>query len=493
VFSRETQALMQAAVDAIVVIDHRGRMTAVNDATLRMFGYRVDELLGENVSGLMPEPDRSAHDGYMARYLETGVQKIIGIGREVVAERKDGTLFPVRLSVGRIDGAEPPRFIGILRDITTERDAFAALRLERDRANAYLELNDSILMMLDAERRVLEINARGGEILGAPSAELHGRDWLSFMNGAAEQERAKFLLAGALGTGGAREREFEALDANGQERRIHWRCIARRSADGAPAGWLCAGTDVTARVRREAEVLVAQDRLTRVARFATMGEMAAGIAHELNQPLTAISVYARAAERYLDMREPDLGELREAVREIGAEGLRAGQIIHRLRQLVRGESTECKPVDLNTLIEELRVIMVADARVHDIRVRIDTTAGLPLVVGDPVQIQQVILNLVRNALEALAGMPRGAGQIDITTVLTIDGDVEIRVTDNGPGVAAEISGTLFEPFSTTKPTGTGLGLAISRTLVHAHKGTIGTRPVAPHGATFYVRLPVAGG
>jgi two-component system sensor kinase FixL len=149
-------------------------------------------------------------------------------------------------------------------------------------------------------------------------------------------------------------------------------------------------------------------------------------------------------------------------------------------------------VDLNTLIEELRVIMVADARVNDIRVRIDTTAGLPLVIADPVQIQQILLNLVRNAFEALAGMPRGTGQVDITTVLTIDGNVEIRVTDNGPGVAPEISGTLFEPFSTTKPTGTGLGLAISRTLVHAHKGTIGTRPVEPHGATFYVRLPVVG-
>src|SRR3954470_2879831 len=139
-FSKGTQALMQAAVDAIIVIDDRGRMAALNDAACRMFGYRLDELLSGNVSLLMPEPDRSAHDGYIARYLESGNPRIIGIGREITARRKDGTTFPARLSVGRIADAGPPRFVGIVRDVSAEREASAALQLERDRANAYLEL-----------------------------------------------------------------------------------------------------------------------------------------------------------------------------------------------------------------------------------------------------------------------------------------------------------------------------------------------------------------
>jgi two-component system, LuxR family, sensor kinase FixL len=488
-FSKETQALMEAAVDAIVVIDHRGRITAINDATRRMFGFRTDELLGENVSRLMPEPDRSAHDGYLDAHLKTGRARIIGIGREVTAQRSDGSLFPTHLSVGRIGGHGPPRFIGILRDITAERAANAELKLERDRASAYLELNESILLMLDPQRRIVEINARGSDLLGAPSVDLHGRDWLDFLLGESERERGRHMLDSSLGGGGSREREFAARDASGAERRIYWRCIARHSADGSPAGWLCSGVDVTERSRRDEERLIAQDRLTRVARMATLGEMAAGVAHELNQPLTAITTYARACERYLDQPEPDFAEIREAIREIGSEGLRAGEIIRRLRALVRSDAVRKHAVDMNSLIEELKVLMIADARTHDTRLRLNPAPGLPPVGADPVQLQQVVLNLVRNALEALQEMPPGERDIELATALTSDGDVEVRVTDNGPGVAGHVAGRIFEPFCTTKANGTGLGLAISRTIVESHKGTIGTVPVVPHGATFFVRLP----
>lgn len=488
-FSKETQALMEAAVDAIIVIDHRGQIAAINDATRRMFGYRTDELLGENVSKLMPEPDRSAHDGYLRKYLDTGRAHIIGIGREVTARRSDGTVFPTHLSVGRINDSGPPRFIGILHDITAERDAYAALRLERDRANAYLELNESILLMLDPRRRILEINARGSDLLGAPSIDLHGRDWLDFLNGEAERERGRMLLDAALGNHGSREREFAARDASGAECRIYWRCIARRATDGTPAGWLCSGVDITERSRRDEERLVAQDRLTRVARMATMGEMAAGVAHELNQPLTAITTYARACERYLEQPEPDFAEIREAVHEIGAEGLRAGEIIRRLRALVRNDVVQRHAADINTLIDEIKVLINADARTLDARLRFSCTPGLPRAEIDPVQIQQVVLNLVRNALEALQEMSPGTREIEVGTSLTKDGELEIRVTDNGPGIAAEVAGRIFDPFCTTKASGTGLGLAISRTIVESHKGIIGTVPAAPHGASFFVRLP----
>jgi two-component system sensor kinase FixL len=491
-FARETHALMEAAVDAIVVIDHEGRITAMNDATRRMFGYDSGELLGENVHKLMPDPDRGAHDGYMRNYSASGVARIIGIGREVFARRKDGSVFPAHLSVGRIAGA-PPSFIGILRDITAEHDATRALELERDRANAYLELNDSVLLMLDPQRRIVEINARGSEILGAHSLDLHGRDWLDFIRGDAERERAQLMLRNALGTSHSREREFDAQDAHGEERRIYWRCIARRTSDGAPAGWLCSGHDVTDQLRREEEALLVQERLTRVAHFATMGEMAAGVAHELNQPLAAITAYASACDLHLGRDQPDYAEVREAVREIGAEGLRAGEIIRRLRQLVRSDASEFRPTDINTLVEELRVLIAADARVNGARLRIELGAELPPAEVDPVQIQQVVLNLVRNALEAVVDSPAETRVIEVTTGLTADGDIEIRVADNGPGVAAAVSTQLFEPFCTTKQGGTGLGLAISRTIVHAHKGSIGTRPAEPHGAEFFVRLPIAEG
>jgi two-component system sensor kinase FixL len=489
-FSRETQALMEAAVDAIVVIDHRGRMLAVNDSTRRIFGFRTDELLGENVSMLMPQPDRDAHDGYMARHLRTGVPHIIGIGRDITGRRSDGTVFPAHLSVGRIPESEPPRFVGLVRDTTSEHAATSALRMERDRATAYLELNDAILLSLDPERRIRELNTRGSELLGAPKEDIHGRDWLEFIAGESERERAKLMLECARTNGNSREREFDA-HIHGEARRIYWRCIARHEADGTAAGWLCSGVDVTDHARREEHALIAQERLTRVARLATFGEMAAGVAHELNQPLTAITTYARACERFANMPQPDLAELREAVREINAEGLRAGRIIARLRQLVRSdEPEEYLPTDVNAVIEELKVLMLADARVHDTRLSILLAPNLPRILANPAQLQQLVLNLMRNAFEALADFAAAEREVELSTVRAINGDIEIRVADNGPGISPAILDRLFDPFATTKKAGTGLGLAISRTIAHAHGGTIEARPVSPHGASFQVRLPV---
>jgi two-component system sensor kinase FixL len=489
-FSPDAQALMEAAVDAIVVIDHRGRIQAVNAAACRVFGYRTDELLGVNVSMLMPEPDRSAHDGYLEKYLSTGEAKIIGIGRQVTAQRADGTTFPASLSVGRVPLSTPPRFVGLIRDVTSEVDATHALKLERDRSNAYLELNDAILLTLDPGRRVLEVNARGSELLGAPRPEIVGRDWLEFVH-ESERERAMLLLDGALTSGSSREREFDCVDATGAARRIYWRCIARRAADGAPAGWLCSGQDVTEQARQEAEKHLAQQRLTRVSRLATLGELASEMAHELNQPLTAITTYARACERYLATPQPDLAEVREAAREIATEGMRAGAIIGRLRKLVRTDSEdEREAIDVNALIEELRSILAADARQYETRLLIALTPRLPAVRAHSAQIQQVILNLVRNAFEALLEQPAAEREIELSTVRAHDGDVELRVRDNGPGISPAIAKRLFDPFATTKPAGTGLGLSMSRTIVQAHGGTIGVRAGTPRGATFYVQLPL---
>lgn len=491
--SPETLALMEAAVDAMIVIDHAGLVQAANQSTRRLFGYRSDELIGRNVCILMPGPDRESHDQYMRSHLATGRASIIGIGRLVAAQRKDGTVFPAHLSVGRIADGAAPRFVGILRDVTVEQEALAALKHERDRANAYLELNDSILLMLDPQRRICELNARGSDLLGAPSLDLHGRDWLEFLDGEDERERGRLLLDSALGTHCTREREFDALDATGQKLRVYWRCIARRSADGTPAGWMCAGEDVTARARRDEQSAATQQRLTHVARLATVGEMATGIAHELNQPLTAITTYAGVCARYLDAPRPDFVEIRSALREIDAEGQRAADMIRRMRQVARNGAFELRTGDVNALIEELRPLMSADARMHAARMRVSTTPDLPPVRVDPAQFQQVVLNLVRNAFEAVLEQPEEQREVEVTTVRHFDGGVEIRVTDNGAGVCPKIAERLFEPFCTTKATGTGLGLAMSRTIVEAHKGTIGTRRVEPHGATFYVRLPAYAG
>jgi two-component system sensor kinase FixL len=369
-FSKDAQALMEAAVDAVIVIDHRGRMIAVNDAARRAFGYRVDEMLGQNVSMLMPPSEAQHHDACIARHLDTGEARVIGRGREVMALRQDGSLFPARLSVGRMPDRGPPRFVGLLRDITAEREAAAAVEL----------------------------------------------------------------------------------------------------------------------------AAMTKERLARVSRLATVGEMASGLAHELSQPLTAINTYARACERYLDNPKPDLAEVRDAVREVVLEVQRAGRVIERLRQQVRHESGESQqPLDLNSVIEELAELMQADARAFDARLELSMGKDLPHIRGDPGQLQQVVLNLVRNSLEALADLPTDERHVRLATTAGSPGGVELTVTDDGPGISPTIADRLFHPFATTKKNGTGLGLAMSRTIVQAHGGTISAHEATPRGTRVLVRLPALEG
>ena len=232
------------------------------------------------------------------------------------------------------------------------------------------------------------------------------------------------------------------------------------------------------------------ERMLHIARFATMGEIAAGIAHEINQPLASITNYARACEHFLEAEEPDLEEAHVTLREIGAEALRAGDIIRRVRRLVGRQRTERAVVDVNTLIEELHVLVMADARLHDAHVRLELAAGLPPVELDSIQIQLLLLNLLRNAFEALAETPPGSREVVIRTTPVSDGDIEVSVTDTGSGVLPAIADTMFDPFSTSKEYGTGLGLAVSRSIAQAHGGSIGYRPEQSAGACFWLRIPV---
>ncbi len=230
-------------------------------------------------------------------------------------------------------------------------------------------------------------------------------------------------------------------------------------------------------------------RMLQVSRLATIGEMAAGVAHELNQPLTAIANYAQACERLLARPDADVADVRGALREIAAQAVRAGEIIRRLRSLARSRQMERAPADINSVIREILELMQTDARVHRARLQLDLVEDLPSVSVDRVQIQHVILNLVRNALEALSMSDSGARDVCIRSCRTEPGHVEVAVCDTGPGLGADVLQRMFDPFFSTKESGTGLGLPISNTVVRAHDGTLGYRPNDPSGACFYFRLP----
>jgi two-component system, LuxR family, sensor kinase FixL len=234
-----------------------------------------------------------------------------------------------------------------------------------------------------------------------------------------------------------------------------------------------------------------QDRLLNVSRLATVGEMSSGIAHELNQPLCAVANYAQACDRLLALPNPDIAEIRASLQAITSQALRAGDVIRRLRRVARTHEPHQEVTDINVLLAELTELIQSDAKHHQARYRLEAGSGLPRAWVDRLQIQQLVLNLVRNAIEALEQMPAEAREVTVRTSSNEAGEVQVQVCDLGPGVSAAIAPHLFAPFCTTKPAGTGLGLAMSLSIAKANAGTLAYRPNLPAGSCFVLTLPGA--
>ena len=232
-----------------------------------------------------------------------------------------------------------------------------------------------------------------------------------------------------------------------------------------------------------------QDRIAHFGRISTMGEMAAGIAHEVNQPLTAIATYAQACQRLIGTDGFSQEEVAAALDHIGAQALRAGEVIRRLRSFVKNREVKREVVDANRLLDDVLTLAQTDARHHGVRILLEPAPQAPLVQADPVQVQQVVLNLVRNSIDAMIDVPEARREIVLRTHLDAEGDVEFMVADRGSGVDAATMAELFNPFFTTKPGGTGLGLSISRSIVRAHGGKLWCSANPGGGARFFFTLP----
>ena len=491
---RDFRALLDAAVDAIIVVDARGAIQEFSLAAQRIFGYTTDEVLGRNVAVLMPAPYRADHDAYMDRYEATGEARIIGIGREVMARRKDGSTFHCELAVGRVAGEDPPRFVGFIRDITKRKEAEellkrseAELRLAQELAN----LGNYVVHMHGEEPDYF--SAQLYQILSVPvdGDRVRREDFFERWVHPADRERVVEAFSRMDASGAPLDIEYQVSLSDGRTRHIHHIAQAVTDANGRVTKHVGTMHDVTDRRHAQDEARQLQDRLTHFSRLSTMGEMAAGLAHEINQPLSAIATYAQASQRFLKQPEPDIAEVVAALEQINTQALRAGEVIRRLRNFVKNREVKREAVDCSRLLDDLRTLAETDARLHNIRLRIDVDDSLPTVYADPIQLQQVVLNLVRNAIDAMSDAPEERREVVLMTRLSGEGEIEITVADRGSGLAPEATEHLFNPFFTTKSGGTGLGLAISKSIVRAHGGRLWHTPNEGCGARFHFTLPVS--
>jgi len=356
-------AILDTVPDAMVVIDAAGRITQFSRAAERQFGWTEAELLGCNVSLLMPEPYRAQHDGYLHRYQATGERRIIGIGRVVVGQRKDGSTFPMELAVGEAKPGARTLYTGFIRDLTATQESRARMQ------------------------------------------EL-------------------------------------------------------------------------------------QQRLEQVTRLRGMGQLAAALAHELNQPLTAIASYLAAAERLLGGEVSVPARARTALAQAHAQTQRAAEIIRRLRGFVADGAVGLRPEPLLPLIEESCALALLGGAGAAVRVRFDLPPDLPPVLADRTQVQQVLLNLIRNGIEAMEDSPR---RELLLAAVRQDGMVRFDVADSGAGMPAEVAAQLFQPFVTSKRDGMGVGLSICRGIVQAHGGRLWMSPNPDGGTVFSFTLPEAAG
>jgi two-component system sensor histidine kinase TtrS len=262
-----------------------------------------------------------------------------------------------------------------------------------------------------------------------------------------------------------------------------------RDGRGRPQYAIVMIDDITDRRRAEEDARQRQEELAHVLRVTTLNQMASGLAHEINQPLAAIVSYAKGCVHWLQSGRGVAAELIATQQEIAAEALRAGEVIRRLRQFVRKEPPRREWLDLNDLVRGAVRLVQADAREHGIAVRLDMSVGLPPVHVDRVQIEQVILNLVRNGLEAMEGGDAEHRELLVRTSMAGDEALEVAVCDSGVGLSADLVESVFNPFFTTKPNGLGMGLSISRLIIESHGGRLWATPEINRGTTFHFKLP----
>ena len=505
---RRFRLVVEAAANAMVLSDRAGKIVMVNTQAERVFGYSRAELVGQPVEMLVPERFRTHHPEWRKAFLADPQPRPMGTGRDLYGLKKDGSEFPVEIGLNPIETDEGTMVLSAIVDITARKVAELALRESEQRYSVLVEgVIDYAIYMLDPNGIVTNWNRGAQRIKGYRTEEIVGQHFSCFYT---EEDRAANVPQLSLEIA-ARDGRYEAEAAwrvckDGSRFLANVVIDVLKDDNGQLIGFAKITRDVTERVqaahelqdtrislvqsRAEEALRRAQTELAHVARVVTLGELSASIAHEVNQPLAGVVSSGYACLNWLASQPPNIEQARRSVDRIIKDGKRASEIIQRVHALATKAGIQKAPLDINDVINEVIALVQFELLSHLVSLRMELAPALPLILADRVQLQQVIINLVMNGIEAMQSVAERPHELIIRSQQDEARQVLVTVEDRGVGISTEKADRLFNAFFTTKSSGLGMGLSICRSIVEAHGGQILAANNAGPGAMFQFTLPL---
>ena len=504
---RRFRVVVEAALCAMVMIDRAGKIVMVNAQAERVFGYSRAELIGQPIEMLVPERFRGHHPALRKTFFADPRPRSMGAGRDLYGLKKDRSEFPVEIGLNPIETDDGTMVLSAIVDITTRKAAELALRESERRYSVLVDgVTDYAIYMVDPNGIVTNWNRGAQRIKGYSTEEIVGQHFSCFYT---EEDRAANAPQRALEIA-ARDGRYEAetwrVRKNGSRFLANVVIDALKDDSGELIGFAKITRDVTERVKaarelEEARIGLVQSRaeealrraqaeLAHVARVTTLGELTASIAHEVVQPLVGVVSGSQACLSWLTRQPPDIEKARQSVERVIKDGKRAGEIIQRVRALATKASIQKAPLDINTIINEVIALVQVELVSQGVSLRTELAPTLPSVLADRVQLQQVIINLVMNGIEAMQPITERPRELIIRSQQDEARQVLVTVEDRGVGISAENAERLFSAFFTTKSSGMGMGLSICRSIIEAHGGRISVANNTGPGATFQFTLPL---